>query len=356
LRGYRFGPPSEPLSDTRAPVPRNAISIQLIAIMAPPVIAGSGLLNLASLMGGPPPRMEQTWLRVLFPLDFTQIHKTATLVLGFALILTAIHLTGLKRRALYLAICLLLASAILHPTKAWNLSEAVCSLAWGAILMAGRRAFPFGSAEPDLVDSLRRAALAVSIAAAYGVAGFRLLEPGEFGRNFHWWEAASRTLLVMLQPGDTGLSFRTPYATWFLDSLSLLSASAFIYWGVTLFRPVSCRLRRKDSDRELARHVATPHGCSGQDSVQSRPDKSSFLTKHRSSFLAYRVANQFALVPADPVGPEEDIQPTIEKFVDYRYRQGWPVGFLNLIPSYRSGLATVDLMRRRRESVNGAMD
>ena len=32
------------------------------------------------------------------------------------------------------------------------------------------------------------------------------------------------------------------------------------------------------------------------------------------------------------------------------------VAFINLVPSYRSGLATVDLMRRRPDKVNGLMD
>jgi phosphatidylglycerol lysyltransferase len=36
--------------------------------------------------------------------------------------------------------------------------------------------------------------------------------------------------------------------------------------------------------------------------------------------------------------------------------KGHIVAFLNLIPSYRSGLATVDLMRRRREGINGVID
>jgi phosphatidylglycerol lysyltransferase len=327
MRGYRFQPASEAPGHTRAPATRRIRPIQLLPIAAPAVVAGSGLLNLFSVTGGPAPSGQPAWLRCVFPLDFTPLHKTATLLLGFALILTAIHLAGLKRRALYLAVCLSLVSAAIHLTKAWNVAETASVLAFAAILVAGKKAFPFGSARPDLALALKRAALAVGVAAMYGAAGFWLLEPREFGRNFHWWEAAARTLRVMLQLGDAGLSPRTPYAAWFLDSLSLLSVSAFLYCGVTLFRPVSWRLRQNDTEWELARSIAEQHGCSGQDYFKLRPDKTIFLSKSRKSFIAYRVANHFALVLGDPVGPENELQAAIEQFVDYCHRQGWRVGF-----------------------------
>ena len=473
MRDYRFRPPREPLAKRQAQTWRPSRWVRPLASLAPIVVAGSGLLNLLSLIGGPLPNEQPRLVKGLFPLDFSHISHVATLLLGFGLILTAVHLTARKKRALYLGLALCLASAIYHLTKSWELEEAVCSLGVGAVLFAVRRAFRIGSGRPDLLVALKRAAVALSVAGVYGAAGFWLLEPREFGRNFHWWEAAARTIQVMLLVPDSGLSPRTPHAAWFLESLYILSGMAFLYCGVTLFRPVAYRFRQNDDDRDLARKIAEAHARSGQDFFKQWPDKSFFFSRSRRSFIAYRVANHFALVLGDPVGPEEEIQSTVEQFVDFCQQRGWRVGFhqvegdrlglyrslgfhhlrigddavvklgsfslkgsamkefrntvnrldrmgyqvkrfdppvdgnvleelrrvsdewltipghrerrftlgrfeaayvsstrvyaavdengkaaafLNLVPSYRPGLATVDLMRRRRESINGVMD
>src|SRR5262245_10020288 len=129
MRNYRFAPPREPLSTGGTQEHHRPKSIQALAVLATLVVAGSGLLNLRSLLGGPHKTSSSDWLRVLFPLDFTQNHRTVTLLLGFALILTALHLAGKKKRALHLALVMSFASGIFHLTVARDLGEAAGSFA-----------------------------------------------------------------------------------------------------------------------------------------------------------------------------------------------------------------------------------
>ncbi|MEP7362071.1 MAG: phosphatidylglycerol lysyltransferase domain-containing protein [Acidobacteriota bacterium] len=301
--------------------------IRLLAVVTPVIVAGSGLLNLSALIGGPPPSAYSTWLRDLFPLDFGRLNHSATLLLGFALILTALHLTAMKRRAVHLAIALSLASALFHFTRAWDAPEAVCSVLAAAMLFAVRRAFPIGSAQPDLPLALRRAASALAVAAVYGAAGFWLLEPHEFGRNFNWWEAGAHTIRVMFLLDGSGLSPRTPYAAWFIESLYIMSASTFLYCGVTLFRPVAYRFHQSHSGRDLAARIAASHGRSGLDFFKQASDKSLFFSASGDCFIAYRVANHYALVLGDPVGPSSEIPTAVREFVGFCQRRGWRVGF-----------------------------
>jgi phosphatidylglycerol lysyltransferase len=259
--------------------------------------------------------------------------RTFAILICFALILSAYHLSARKERALHMALALLGISAVLHAATAdWTV--VAISLSAAGILTLARNAFTVGSARPDLRLALKRTAVAVLLAGLYGTAGFWLLEPHDFGQNFHWWEAALRTLRVMLTMRDSGLLPRTPQAQWFLDSLYLMSAATFLYAGLTLFRPVAYCLHSDSAERDLAARIAAAHGRSGQDYFKIWPDKSLFFSPGGHSFLAYRVAGNYALVLGDPVGPDDEAEATIRQFLHFCRRRGWRVGF-HQVPAAR---------------------
>ena len=55
MRNYRFRPPSEPIAERQALTRSQSNRIRPLASLMPVVVAGSGLLNLLSIMGGPLP-------------------------------------------------------------------------------------------------------------------------------------------------------------------------------------------------------------------------------------------------------------------------------------------------------------
>jgi phosphatidylglycerol lysyltransferase len=290
------------------------------------LVAGSGILNLWSLMGGPEPSLQRLWIKELFALDFVGLSRTLTLFSGFALLLTALHLGVRKRRAWQVTLILSAASAVFHLTKGWDVPEALCSFTMCVVLWASRERFPIGAGRVPIVTAAARAAISFSIAGIYGAAGFWLLSPGEFHHNFHWWDAALQTFRLMLFMDSTWPP-RTAYAAWFADSLLWMSAAAFVYSGIVLFRPVVYRFRVDWGEAEAAQAIAQQHGRTGQDFFKHWPDKSYFFSKSRQSFLGYRVAGNFALVLGDPVGPESDRRDTIAQFAAFCQSRGWHAGF-----------------------------
>jgi hypothetical protein len=52
------------------------------------------------------------------------------------------------------------------------------------------------------------------------------------------------------------------------------------------------------------------------------------------SFLAYRVRGNFAVVLADPVGPEEEIELTIAEFMKFCQENDWRVAFYQTLPDF----------------------
>ena len=335
MRPYQF---QQPLAQMAPSTPDRDRWRPAIAKAMAGLVAGSGVLNLVSLLGGPVPAGQPEWLRDLFPLDFAGLSRTLTLLAGFALILAAIHLWSGKRRAFQLSAALALGSVVFHLTKGWDVEEAVCSGVVVVLLLLTRRQFIMGSSRLPLGTAVRRAAIAFLLAGIYGVAGFWLLEPAEFHYNFHWWEAAIRTVRVMLFWGDPTLVPHTPFAAWFLDSLYWMSAAAFFYSGLVLFRPVAYQFSENWRESDLAGRIAEQHGRSAQDYFKQWPDKSYFFSATRQCFLGYRVSKNFALVLGDPVGPEEELRPTISQFLDFCRARGWRLGFhqvsSDLLPFY----------------------
>jgi len=309
------------------PVERRGAWSKTIARSVAGLVAGSGILNLSSLMGGAPAHTQPDWLRGVFPLDFVGLSRSLTLISGFALILAAVHLWARKRRAWELSLVLTTASVLFHLTKGWDVEEAICSLAIAGLLWSTRSQFSMGAGRPQLASAAFRALTSFLIAGIYGAAGFWLLEPKEFHHNFHWWDATARTFRLMLFLGDRTLVPHTPHAVWFMHSLFWISAAAFLYSGLAFFRPVAYRFSHSSNESALARQIADEYGHSAQDYFKHYPDKSYFFSSTRESFLGYRVAGSYALVLGDPVGPPEDLERTIVQFVAHCHKRGWRVGF-----------------------------
>ena len=328
MRTYQFHPPLEEQTAPASASPASkwrwpSVTGKFVAGL----VAGSGILNLISLMGGPVPTEQPEWLRDLFPLNFAGASRTLTLLAGFALILAAVHLWSGKRRALQLSIVLAAASVVFHLTKGWDVEEAICSTVIVLVLWYAKERFPIGSSRPPLGKALLRAATAFLVTGVYGAVGFWLLEPVEFHHNFHWWDAAVRTIRMVLLLGDRTLVPHTPYAVWFLDSLFWISAAAFLYSGLILFRPVAYQFSVNWRESDMAGRIADRHGRTAQDFFKHWPDKSYYFSVSRQSFLGYRVAGHFALVLGDPVGPEGDLERTIAEFVSFCRERGWRLGF-----------------------------
>ncbi len=292
---------------------------------------GSGLLDLYSVTGRALPERVQA-LRRIFPLEFLHLSRTATLLIGFALVISSLNIYRRKRVAWWAVMLLASASVLFHLTKGVDYEEAGFSALLVAVVAATRRNFTVRSRLSGWPAALRHSLLALVLAAAYGVAGFWLLEPREFGINFDWKDSLVRTMRFLTFAGDPSLTPHTRYAAWFLDSLYWCGAAACLYAGFALFRPVLYRFGTHPHEVELAKAILAKHGRCPQDFFKARPDKSFFFDA--GSFLAYRVGASFAVVLGDPVGPEQELETVIQKFAALCRDNDWGLGFYQVLPGF----------------------
>lgn len=298
------------------------------------ITLGSGLLNLYSVMGGPDPRAHRTLLHDVFPLEFLHLSRSLTVLIGFALIISSLNIYKRKKRAWLIVLLLSCASVIFHLTKGLDYGQALLSAALVVVLILTRRHFTVKSSIPDFRSGLLRMGIAVLVALGYGVAGFWLLDQREFGINFTLGDSIRRTLLFLSLMGDPHIVPRTHYAHWFIDSLYLMTITAIGYGGFALFRPVIYQFRTLPQEREWARQILAMHGRSSLDYFKLWPDKSFFFSPSRRSFLAYRVAGNFAVVLGDPVGPDEEIEDIIRRFHELCQDNDWGLAFYQTLPDF----------------------
>jgi phosphatidylglycerol lysyltransferase len=103
----------------------------------------------------------------------------------------------------------------------------------------------------------------------------------------------------------------------------------------TTFNPVAM-LR---SERARAAAILSHYGRDPLDFFKLWPDKSYFLSPTSRCFIAYKAAWSVAISLGDPVGPDEELEPTVRAFLRFCDTAGWTAAFhqvgSKLVPMYR---------------------
>jgi phosphatidylglycerol lysyltransferase len=297
------------------------------------ITLGSGIINIISAAGRSLPGRVAV-LREVFPLEFLHISRFLALLAGLALAVSSLNIFKRKKRAYILVMFLSGLSAVFHLTKGLDYEEAAASLVLMAVLFLSRRRFRIKSSVPDLRSILPRLAMAFGAALLYGTFGFWLLDSSDFGITFSVGDGIRRTLAALAFNSDPALVARTRFAAWFLDSFDLISIAALVYALYSLFRPVFYRLRTLPQERARAAEILEAYGRSSLDPFKLAADKTYFFSPSGGTFLAYRMAGSFAVVLADPVGPEAEIAAIIRSFEEHCQDNDWKLAFYQTLPDF----------------------
>jgi phosphatidylglycerol lysyltransferase len=296
-------------------------------------VLGSGLVNLYSVAGRALPE-RAAMLREIFPLVFIHLSRFLALLTGFAFVILSINIYKRKRRAFRITLLLSILSVFFYLTKGLNYEEAVLSLFLIGFLWSSRKIFTVESRIPSLKWGFIRLAVAFAIALSYGIAGFWFLDTREFGIDFTIGESIKQTLLFLSLNGDPEIVPRTRHAEWFLDSLNMMTATAIAYAIFAVFRPVVYRYRTLPHERKHAEDITAQFGRSALDFFKYWPDKTYFFSESRQCYIAYSVGGGFAVALGDPVGPEQEIEPTITRFAEFCTNNDWRVAFHQTLPDF----------------------
>lgn len=259
-----------------------------------PLLVGISLLYLGSLLRR---RKRTAWLVTVLSYAFY-------LGISVAQLITRMHLQDVDT---------------LELVRALILPLAVLSL-----LLLFQKEFVVKSDIQGFRFAARFAAIIISVAFIYGVAGFSLLDHSDFHQEIRPLTAAHYTIdqfnITTVKP----LQPHTKRAHLFLDSLSFVSFAAIIYAAFSLFQPLRVKLSDQHAEREHMAGLLSQYGGPSEEFFKLWPhDKQFFFDESGRSGLAFHVYHGVALCLGGPVGDAKTYAKLLRDFRNLCFGNDW---------------------------------
>lgn len=285
-----------------------------------------GVVNILSVVT--PPIAERLKMVKEF-LPVSSIHASNLLVIfiGAALLLTAAFLVRGFRNAWIIALILSVLSFIGHLTKAFDYEEAIIAFITIIILLFTAKEYRAKS-NPRLIKIGMSTAFLVFMAVfIFGTIGFYFIDIKHFGVDFTWKQSlgyAAGSFLLLQNPT------LHPVTRFGKEFMGMLNGLGFLSWGFffyTLIRPHIFQQATSNQSLEKARFYLSQYGSSAVDCFKIYPDKLLFISDEWEGFVAYRIANGFAIVLEEPVCAENRKVDMLKDFEQHCRRMGLKTAF-----------------------------
>jgi lysyl-tRNA synthetase class 2 len=319
------------------PAPRARDRVPGLAAVA---TAAVGAVNVGSVMTGDLPARARAVL-ALAPAGEVRLAHALALSAGLALLGVAWPLARRRRRALHLAIVLLVALGVVNLVKSLDWDVAAASWALAAMLWHSRAAF---WVEHDRVRAgqavARSAAMlgaavvagagAVAVAASHAVAPLPLSHV----------PAAVLALLTL----SGGPEFRAPFG-WLPEALGILGAGAVAAAAANLLGPLRPQAVGDALERRRAAALVRRHGNDTLSAFKLRRDLARRFTADGRAMAGYRVEAGAMLIAGDPVGPPDAVPELLEDLVGLARRHGLALGAVGASREFADAARRVGLRR-----------
>lgn len=311
-----------------------------------PMLAGAvafaiGVVNLVSAL-----TPNVTWRHhALLQLDLVRavpLFHTLAVPASVALIVTAFHLRGRRRRAWQVATLLLVVLGVLNVLKGLDVEEAALSWAGAAFLLWGRDSFVvrherLGWRSPTLFA-------ATFLGVLLTTAGFVWIGSGG---------SASRMQVVLDTLDLVGWTHATvafhDELTWVPIAVGMAGLAAIVATGYLFFRPLPAPRRLPDSAaHDAACDLVRTHGRDTLDFFKLRRDLHYLFASDGRAFLGYRVEGRTLLIAGDPVGEPDALAGLVSETLAFAEVRGLEVAAVGasaaLLPVWRdAGLQSLYL-------------
>ena len=242
---------------------------------------------------------------------------------SIALLVTAYYLARRRRRALRLAVALLVALGLFNLLKGLDFEEAIGDFAAAAVLFAGRRAF-YVRHEPM---SRRSAVTRVPFVAvgAFAVSFALVSAVSHAGAVANLRETGR---LLLWQQGR--IAFHDEVSRMDL-AIGMIGLAALLIIAYLLFRPLAAPRDLPDGEvRQVAADLVRRHGADTLAYFKLRHDKHYLFGEDRSAFLGYRIQSGVLTVSGEPVGRAGAIPPLLTQLATFAEQRGLRIAALGV--------------------------
>ena len=280
-----------------------------------------------SVLDGILPARPDTLLSQLALARVTPVASALVAPLGLALLVVARGLARRKRRACHVALVLLIGLAVLHTSHRFDYGAVAAALA-ALVLVARRHVFDAPGDPASGPRLLLRAAGLLAAIYVYGAVVLwinRIEADQPFTLHFALTET-SEALAGLSLGGSEHLV--DGFGAWFPISVFTAGLAAAGWLLVSWLGPWRYRLAQEARERELARSLVAAWGADTLAPFVLRADKSYFFSESGHAFVAYRVVRGVAIVSGDPIGPPEELDELLQRFVRFARTRDWRIAIL----------------------------
>ena len=305
-------------------------------LVAAVVVMGSADL-LEAMLAKPPSVLD--WMENWVPLGIVENSRMLLLVSGLTLLALARGLNRRKRIAWMLSLAMLVASVVLHLTRAFDWHHALAAAVLLVPLVRWRKEFIARSDASSIRVALGLAGLLATALFVFGALGLRQhSERGHFGVALTWKDCAAGSAEALIWQKSEYDQDGSRDVRAFLRTLRLGSLLGAFTVLALMLRPV---VRRKlfhatSDERERVSGLIDDYGRDPMDPFALLSDKSYFFSNGGKSVVAYTLWRNFAVALADPIGPDDDKASTVRQFVRFCTRQDWTPVFYCSHVTHRS--------------------
>jgi lysyl-tRNA synthetase class 2 len=276
----------------------------------------AGVVNLVSAATPNSGWRHRVLLRVE-SLDEIRAFHALALPASAGLIVTAFYLYRRRRRALHVAVGLLVALGVLNLAKGLDFEEAIWSFAAAGLLWWGRAAFHVRHDPVSLRSALLRVPGVIAGTAVVIVGSVWLAAPSGAPASEVLRAAGDA---VLWQPGPIGFDDEMG---WLPLAITLLSLAALLTCAYLIFRPLAAPRSLPNAEaRQTARRLVRRYGTDTLAFFKLRRDKQYLFECDGRAFLAYRIENGVLLCSGDPVGPPAALPRLVSEAAAYAERRG----------------------------------
>ncbi|MEO6000730.1 MAG: phosphatidylglycerol lysyltransferase domain-containing protein, partial [Chitinophagaceae bacterium] len=300
---------------------------QIFLRLAPAVLIFIlGVVNILSAIT-PPIRERIRLLRQYLPMDTLHASNLLVLLMGLLLVVTATFLVRGLRNAWLIALVVSLLSCITHLTKALDWEEAAIAFFVVMVLLSTYKQYRLKS-NPKLVNIGIITAVSLFVGVVlFETIGFYFIDVKHFQVDFTWRQSISYSIKSFFLLENSELFPLTRFGHEFLVSVNVLSVCTWIFFFYTFIRPYIQTAAIKDKSAGEAEALLTQYGSSSVDYYKLYDDKLLFISEEYEGFIAYRIANSFAIVLEEPVCAEENKINILREFDKQCRRMGLKPAF-----------------------------
>jgi phosphatidylglycerol lysyltransferase len=303
-----------------------------------------GVINILSVIT-PPITARLRLLHEFIPLGSIYATNVMVLLIGMILLVTAAFLIQGQRNAWILAMILSTLSLLGHLFKALDYEEAILAASVIIILLAGMKQYRLKSNNQLFQLGVKTTILIFFAVLIFGFIGFYFIDKRHFGIDFSWRQSllfAGRNFLLM---NDNGIKPVTRFGHEFIWMARFLG---FIAWGFLVFtmvKPYFHKKHQQTTAREKAHELVERFGDSPVDHFKTYRDKLFYFSDQFEAFIAYRIANGFAIVLEEPVCADDSKIPVLQEFDSHCHKMGLKTAFYRVD---ETGISYFNYLKKRK--------